>query len=288
MKTTEPAQLKRIALSLRQDVLNMIYQAQSGHPASSLGLADLFTSLYFAGGLRHDPKRPTWSKRDYLLVSNGHICSIWYASLAKAGYFSREELNTFRQLNSRLQGHPHLLMTPAGPAPTSLPGIENTSGSLGQGSSQAAGLAYALKLDQQNNHVFCLLSDGEQQEGQTWESYLFATHHQLNNLTFIIDDNHIQISGDVPTVMSLGNLKLKLIAFGLNVLEVDAHDFAGLIKVLNQAKQQSQASAIIAHSVPGKGVSFMEHDYHWHGQAPNKQQLEAAQAELRAKKKNLA
>lgn len=288
MKSTEPAQLQKIALNLRQDILSMIYQAQSGHPAGSLGMIDLMVALYFTGILRHDPKRPNWDKRDYFLLSNGHICPALYAVLAQAGYFERSELEAFRQVDSRLQGHPHLLMTEAGPAEMSLPGIENTSGPLGQGSSQAAGLAYGLKMDEKKNHVFCLLSDGEQQEGQTWEAYMFAAHHQLNNLCFIIDVNQIQISGPTKNIMSLGDFKLKLIAFGLHVLEVDAHDFGDLQKKLLAAKQhRAQPTAIIAHSIPGKGISWMENDYRWHGKAPNKQEFESAMQELRLKKQAL-
>lgn len=288
MKSNEPAQLQKIALNLRQDILSMIYQAQSGHPAGSLGMIDLMVALYFTGILRHDPERPSWDKRDYFLLSNGHICPALYAVLAQANYFERSELETFRLINSRLQGHPHLLMGKTGPAKSSLPGIENTSGPLGHGSSQAAGLAYGLKMQDKKNFVYCLLSDGEQQEGQTWEAYMFAAHHQLNNLCFIIDDNHIQISGPTKTIMSLGDLKLKLIAFGLNVLEVDAHDFVDLQKKLSQAKNsRNQATAIIAHSIPGKGISWMERDYRWHGKAPNKQEFESALAELRLKKQAL-
>ncbi len=287
MKISNPAQLQKIAFNLRQDILSMIYQAQSGHPAGSLGMVDCILCLYASGILRHDPQRPNWDKRDHFLLSNGHICPALYAVLAQQKYFSREELETFRLINSRLQGHPHLLMKENHIAAKSLPGIEITSGSLGQGSSQAVGLAYALQMDEKKNHVFCMLSDGEQQEGQTWEAYLFAAHHRLKNLTFIIDYNRIQISGKTQEVMSLGDLKLKLIAFGLHVLEVDAHDFLDLQKKLLLAKNnQRQAVIIIAHSIPGKGVSFMENNYHWHGRAPDKKEFERAMQELRVKKQS--
>lgn len=288
MKVTQPAKLQKIALAIRQDILAMTYQAQSGHPAGSLGMTDLLVTLFNTGILRHDPKRPDWDKRDYFLLSNGHICPVLYAILAQQKYFSRTELEHFRQINSRLQGHPHFLMKNNEVDEKTLPGVEITSGSLGHGSSQAAGLAYGLKMDNRNNHVFCLLSDGEQQEGQTWEAYLFAAHHQLKNLTFIIDRNNIQISGKTQEVMSLGDLKLKLIAFGLHVFEVDAHDYLDLQKKLEKAKNNTlQTSVIVAHSIPGKGVSFMENDYRWHGKAPNKKEFESAMHELRIKKEKL-
>lgn len=287
MKITKPAQLRNIAFKLRQDILSMIYQAQSGHPAGSLGMVDLILCLYATGILRHDPQRPTWEKRDYFLLSNGHICPALYAVLAQQKYFAREELASFRLINSRLQGHPHLLMTEGNIDPKTLPGIEITAGSLGQGGSQAAGLAYGLQLAQRKNQVFCLLSDGEQQEGQSWEAYMFAAHYQLHNLTFIIDYNQIQISGKTREIISLGDLKLKLIAFGLHVLEVDAHDFDDLQEKLTQSKNnKKQPVALIAHSTPGKGVSFMENDYRWHGKAPNKREFESAMQELRIKRKN--
>jgi transketolase len=288
MKITETAQLQKIAFNLRQDILAMIYQAQSGHPAGSLGMIDLILTLFATNILRHDSKRPNWEKRDYFFLSNGHICPALYAVLAQEKYFPRVELETFRQINSRLQGHPHLLMDNLKIDQKTLPGVEITSGSLGHGSSQAAGLAYGLAMDHKKNHLFCLLSDAEQQEGQTWEAYMFATHHQLKNLTFIIDDNRVQISGKTKEIMSLGDLKLKLIAFGLRVLEVDAHDFIDLQKKLQEAKNnKTQTVAIIAHSIPGKGVSFMENDYHWHGRAPNKKEFESAMQELKIKKQTL-
>lgn len=288
MKITDTARLRKIAFDLRQDILAMIYQAQSGHPGGSLGMIDLILTLYASGILRHDSKRPSWEKRDYFLLSNGHICPALYAVLAQQKYFAREELETFRQINSRLEGHPHFLMDGSTIDKGTVEGVEITAGSLGHGSSQAAGLAYGLQIDNKKNHVFCLLSDGEQQEGQTWEAYMFAAHHQLKNLTYIIDYNHIQISGKTQEVMSLGSLKLKLIAFGLHVLEMDAHDFSDIQKKLQKAKDSTQqAVAIIAHSTAGKGVSFMENDYRWHGQAPNKKEFESAMQELRIKKQQL-
>jgi transketolase len=286
MKISDAKRLAKIALNLRQDILSMIYQAQSGHPAGSLGMIDVMVALYFAGILRHDPKRPHWDKRDYFLLSNGHICPALYAVLAERKYFPREELETFRQIDSRLQGHPHFAFNQKGEIDKKiLPGIEITAGPLGQGLSQAAGLAYALKMDNKKNHVFCMTSDGEQQEGQIWEAYMFAAHHQLNNLTVIIDRNQIQISGNTRQIMSLGELKLKLISFGWRVLEADAHSFTDLIEKLKTVKSsKKQPTVIIANSTPGKGVAAMEKDFHWHGKAPNKTEFESAMQELRQRK----
>lgn len=277
------AKLHRDAYQLRQMVLTMIYQAQSGHPASSLGLADVFATLYLGQVLRVDAKRPEWPNRDYLLVSNGHIAALWYATLAKMGFFPDSELTTFRRINSRLQGHPHFL--PSGTM--KVPGIENTSGPLGQGLSQAAGIALALQRAHRRNWIWCLMSDGEQQEGQIWEAYQFIAAYQLNHLIGLIDCNNIQISGPVSKVMPLGNLKVKLLSFGFRVLEVDAHDFRQLQQVFAQAQTTyPQATIILLHSTPGKGVAFMENDYRWHGKAPNASEYHQALKELQIKEKN--
>lgn len=281
MPANHPA-LQRAAWQIRQDILTMIYQAGSGHPGGSLGMADLFAALYLGKILRHDPKRPEWDKRDYLLVSNGHISPVIYATLAKAGYFDHKELATFRQVNSRLQGHPHFVPELA----ERLPGIESTSGPLGQGLSQAAGLALALRLDGKKNTVFCLMSDGEQQEGQIWEAYQFIVHHRLQNLIGIIDYNQIQISGHTKDVMSSGSLKAQLMSFGWRVLEMKAHDFGSIFATIEQAKQNKQTpTVILAHSTPGKGVSFMENDYRWHGKVPNQSEYQQALKELQIKEK---
>lgn len=275
--------LSRISWQIRQDILTMIYQAKSGHPGGSLGMTDLFVSLFIGKLLRHDPKRPDWEKRDYFFLSNGHISPVFYATLAKAGFFSKTELMTFRQLNSRLQGHPHFIFN----SNHRLAGVENSSGPLGQGLSQAAGMAIALKMDQKKNKVFCLMSDGEQQEGQIWEAYQFIIHHKLDNLIGIIDYNQIQISGQTKDVMGLGNLKLKLISFGFKVLEMDAHDFQDIFAKIEQAKNNKQATIILAKSVPGKGVSFMENDYRWHGRVPSESEYQQAVKELMIKEKSL-
>lgn len=276
--------ISKAAWQLRRDALTMIYQAQSGHPASSLGLADIFTALFLGKILRHDPKKPNWDKRDYFFLSNGHVSPIFYATLAKDGYFPHEELKTFRQINSRLQGHPHFTFDPK----QNLPGVENSSGPLGQGLSQAAGMAIALKIDQKKNKIFCMMSDGEQQEGQIWEAYQFIIHHHLNNLIGIIDSNNIQISGTVAKTLSLGNLKLKLMSFGFKVLEMDAHDLTDIFNKMETAKNENkQPVIIITKSVPGKGVSFMENDYKWHGKAPSESEYRQAINELSLKEKAL-
>lgn len=276
--------LHKTANQIRRDILEMVYQAQSGHLAGSLGMADVFTSLFPGKILRHDSARPEWDKRDYFFLSNGHISPVFYATLAKDGYFSREKLQTFRQINSRLQGHPHFTWDQK----QNLPGVENSSGPLGQGLSQAAGMALALRMDHKKNKVFCMMSDGEQQEGQIWEAYQFIIHQHINNLIGIIDCNKIQISGNVQQVLSLGNLKLKLMSFGFKVLEMDAHDFADIFEKFTLAKNvDKQAVIILANSVPGKGVSFMENDYRWHGRPPNESEYHQAMNELKIREKML-
>ena len=206
------------ANTLRQDIIRMVYTAQSGHPGGALGMADIFAVLYWRL-LKHQPAEPSWPERDNLLLSNGHICPVLYAALAETGYFPVKELFMFRKLGSRLQGHPHL---------GSLPGIETTSGPLGLGLSQAAGLASALQLDSKDNHVYAVLSDGEHQEGQTWEAYYYAGARQLGNLTVFIDRNNMQISGHVEQVLPLEPLAEKLKAFRWNVQEVDGHNIPAL------------------------------------------------------------
>jgi transketolase len=271
IKPERLTQLKELATEARIKVIDMLENAESGHPGGSLGMAEIFTVLYFEI-LNLQPNKPQWSKRDYLFLSNGHICPILYATLNLRGYFPAIELNTLRQINSRLQGHPHL---------GSLPGVENTSGPLGQGLSQACGLALALKRDNKNNKVFCISSDGEQQEGQTWEAYLFANKYQLNNLTFIIDRNFIQIGGKTQKIMPLENLKHKLQAFGLETYEIDGHDLQQISTVVRVAVEDEKPSAIIANTIPGKGVNFMENKSEWHGKAPNKDEADKAIKQLK-------
>ncbi len=264
--------LHETALTIRESIITMLLEAKSGHSAGSLGMADVFTALYFVL-MKHDPANPTWSDRDRLLLSNGHICPVLYATLAEAGYFPKAELRTLRKINTRLQGHPHL---------GSLPGVENTSGPLGQGISQACGVALAFKIDQQPNRVYCITSDAEHQEGQTWESYLFAAKYRLDNLTVLVDRNQIQIEGVTEDVMPLEPFKEKLVAFGWHVQEIDGNDIEAIIKAVKQAHAiKEKPSVIICNTIPGKGVEFMEGDYHWHGQPPNQSEAKAALKELR-------
>ncbi|MEA2056317.1 MAG: transketolase [Patescibacteria group bacterium] len=263
--------LKQISKKLRIDVIKMIGSAGSGHPAGSLGMADIFAALYF-GVLNHDPTKPEWDKRDFVFLSNGHICPILYAALAHAGYFEKKLLETLRKIDSPLQGHPHY---------GSLPGIENTSGSLGQGISQACGFALSLKMDHKSNQIYCLMSDGEQQEGETWEAYLLAAKYELNNLTVIIDRNQTQIQGMTEEVMPLNSLKNKLESFKWQVEEIDGHNFSQILKAMETAKNQKQPLAIIANTTPGKGVKFMENDHRWHGKAPNQKQIQEAITQLK-------
>lgn len=266
-------ELNDIALQIRRTIITMLETAGSGHSAGSLGMTDVFTALYFSVA-EHDPQNPGWDERDRIILSNGHICPVWYATLAQADYFSPDQLNTLRKLGSGLQGHPHL---------GSLPGVENTSGPLGQGFSQACGLAYGLRLDDKQNRVFCLMSDGEHQEGQTWEAYLFAAKNRLSNLTTLIDRNHIQIDGYTEEIMPLESLRAKIESFGWQVLEVDGHNIEAIIDTLYMAQAiHEKPTAIICHTIPGKGVDFMENLPAWHGKPPNHEQAQAALKQLRS------
>ncbi|MBI2113391.1 MAG: transketolase [Candidatus Wildermuthbacteria bacterium] len=253
-------ELQKIANHVRQDIIKMLLKAGSGHSAGPLGMADIFTALYFAV-MKHDPKNPFWEERDRLILSNGHICPVRYAVMARAGYFPLQELDTLRKFGSRLQGHPER---------EKLPGIETTSGPLGSGLSQAAGMAYAGKyFDKTNWRVYCAMSDGEQEEGQIWEALMFAAKYKLDNLTAIIDRNNIQIDGFTEDVMPLEPLKQKYEAFNWHVIEIDGHNMQEIIDACNKAKAvHQQPTVILAHTIPGKGVSFMENDFKWHGAPP--------------------
>ena len=257
---------------VRQDIVEMLVEAGSGHSAGPLGMADIFTALYFHI-LNHDPKKPDWADRDRLVLSNGHICPVLYATMARAGYFPLEELKTLRKLGSRLQGHPHR---------GTLPGIETTSGPLGSGLSQAAGMALAAKMDRKKYNIYCLMSDGEHDTGNLWEAVLFAGKNRLSNITAIIDRNNIQIDGFTEDVMPLEPLRDKYESFGWHVLEIDGHNIEAIVDACNEAKAVfEKPTVIIAHTIPGKGVSFMEADYLWHGMPPNKEQARKALHELR-------
>lgn len=264
--------LNKIANTIRQNIIKMLSLAGSGHTAGALGMADVFTAFYF-NILKHDPKRPNWRNRDRLILSNGHICPVWYATLAEAGYFPKRELWSMRQLGSPLQGHPVY---------RSLPGIENTAGPLGQGVSVAVGMAYALSyLQKTKENVYCLTSDGEHDEGQTWEAIMFAAKHKLSNLTVVIDRNNIQISGPTEHVMPLDSLKEKYEAFNWHVIEVDGHNIQEIINAANEARAITERPVcIIAYTISGKGVDFMEYDYLWHGRTPNSDEAKKALAQL--------
>ena len=275
MKKLSVEEIKYKANDIRQDIIEMLVAAGSGHSAGPLDMADVFASLYFSV-MNHDPADPKNEARDYFVLSCGHINPVLYATLAEAGYFPKEELKTLRKLNSRLQGHPHNL---------SLPGIETTSGPLAQGSSQAVGIATGLMMDHKKNRVYLVMSDGEQQEGQIWEAVMFAGKNKLHNLTAIIDRNNIQIDGYTEEIMPLENLKAKYEAFNWHVLEVDGHNIHEIINACLEAKAiYEKPTVIIAHTIAGKGVDFMEYDYKWHGTPPNKEQAEIALKELRTLK----
>ena len=258
--------LNLTALAIRKSILRSLYYAQSGHLGGSLGLADIFTALYF-NLLKHDAKYPKWEERDRLILSIGHVVPVLYASLAQAGYFPPEELKTLRKLGSRLQGHPSI--------EPQLPGVELAAGSLGQGLSVSVGLALSAKLDNKTFTTYCILGDGELQEGSVWEAAMSASHHQLNNLIAIIDRNNVQIDGKTEDVMSLEPLSQKWEAFGWQVLDCDGNNISEFIKTVNQAKKSTKKpSVIIAKTKMGKGIPEIENNYRWHGKAPNKEELE--------------
>jgi len=275
-RITNIKQLNLMANTIRQDVVRMLHEAKSGHTAGSIGLADIFAALYF-NVLYHDPKRPEWDGRDRFVLSNGHVCPVLYAALANAGYFPKEELMTLRKVGSRLQGHPHK---------GSLPGIENSSGPLGQGLSQAVGMAIVAKAEQRRWRVYAMVSDGEQQEGQTWEAAMLAAKYKLGNLTAIMDRNNIQIDGYTEEVMPIEPLAEKYRSFGWNVIEVDGHNIKKIIDACNESKAvYTHPTMIIAHTIPGKAVSFMEQRFEWHGKPPSKEQADKALRELEAVRK---
>lgn len=245
------------ATKIREDVIKSLEKAGSGHSAGPLGLADVFTALYF-DVLKHDPEEPTWDQRDMLLLSNGHCAPILYTTLAHAGYFEKSELLTLRKFGSRLQGHPER---------ERLPGIETTSGPLGCGLSQAAGMALAMKMNKDvHRWIYCVLGDGEQNEGNIWEAAMFISKYNLHNVIAITDRNNIQIDGTTEYVMPLEDLKAKWEAFGWHVIDIDGNNIDAVIDACAMARSIVERPVmILAHTVPGKGVDFMEGDYHWHG-----------------------
>jgi len=267
------AQLQHKANSLRKDVINMLEAAGSGHTAGSLDLAEILTALYF-DILNIDPKNPDWSERDIFMLSNGHTVPIQYAAMAGAGFFDKDELLSLRKLGSRLQGHPERIK---------LPGIETTSGPLGCGLSQAAGYAYTLQYIDINKRrfVYTIIGDGELDEGNIWEAAMFAGKYKLSQLIAFIDRNNIQIDGTTEDVMPLENLRDKWESFGWHVIEIDGHNIKSIIDAVSMAKAiTNRPCMIIAYTIPGKGVDFMEYDYRWHGVAPNSEQAKDALQQL--------
>lgn len=251
----------------------MLVNAGTGHSAGPLGSADFWTLLYLGGLIDYRTNEPWWEERDRVVLSAGHYCPILYAVLAEVGFFPKTELSTLRQLGSRLQGHPVSRM---------LPGIETSSGPLGQGISQAVGMALAAKMDNKKWRVICFMGDGEQNEGQVWEAYLCAAKYSLSNLTIVIDRNNIQIDGHTEEVMPLDSLSAKLTAFNLNVIEVDGHDMEQIREAMNRAKVTfEKPTAIILRTIPGKGVDFMENEPVWHGKVPKVGEAVMALSELR-------
>ncbi|TSC87263.1 MAG: transketolase N-terminal domain protein [Parcubacteria group bacterium Gr01-1014_8] len=258
------AEVKNIeekALAIRKTIVEMLEAAKSGHLAGPLGMTDIFAALYFHV-LKHNPKDPAWAERDRLFLSNGHICPVRYSAMAHAGYFPVEECMTLRKFGSRLQGHPERDM---------LPGVETTSGPLGSGLSQASGYAYAARMDGKTFRVFCAMSDGEQEEGNTWEGAMFAGKYRLTNLTAIMDRNNIQIDGNTEDVMPLEPLADKYKAFNWHVIPIDGHNIQQFIEACDEAKSiKEKPTLILAHTTPGKGVPSIENDYRWHGAPPGK------------------
>lgn len=272
-KTYTLKELEQKANIIREDIIRMLEHAGSGHSAGPLGLADIFTALYF-DVMNHNPKDPDWNERDILLLSNGHCVPVRYATMAEAGYFPKKELMTLRQLGSRLQGHPER---------TRLPGMETTSGPLGSGLSQACGMALGLRMNNQpQRQVYVVTGDGELDEGNIWEGMMLAAKYQLNNITAIVDRNNIQIDGPTDMVMPLEDLKKKWEAFGWHAIEIDGNDIEAVIDACVMAKAITEKPVvIIAYTIPGKGVDFMENDFHWHGMPPNHEQAVKALHELR-------
>ena len=263
--------LEKMAKQLRRHVIKMIATAGSGHPGGSLSAADIVTALYFKV-MRHDPNNLQWPDRDRFVLSKGHAAPILYAALAECGYFPVEELSTLRKLGSRLQGHTDRTLTP---------GVEMSAGSLGQGLSYGIGIALAGKLDKRDYHVYVLLGDGECEEGQVWEAAMFAPHFQMDNLTAIVDHNGLQLDGRCCDIMGIEPLADKWRAFNWHVIEIDGHDINQVLQALKKAREiKGKPTAIIAHTVKGKGVSFMENNVDFHGKAPNPEQTEQALKEL--------
>lgn len=262
------------AEDIRESIIKMLVEAGSGHTAGSLGMTDVFTALYFRI-LNHNPRHPDWVQRDRVILSNGHIAPVLYATMAHSGYFSVAELKTLRRFGSRLQGHPHR---------EALPGLETSSGPLGSGLAQAIGMALMDKLENHkpDRYFYCLMGDGEINEGQVWESFLLLNKFKLTKVISIIDRNTIQIDGYTEDVLPLESLKDKMESFNFHVIEIDGHNFKDIVRAVGMAKSSlDRPTVIIAHTIPGKGVTAFEGDYRWHGKAPSKEEGQAALKELR-------
>lgn len=264
--------LTSLCTQVRGDILNMTHKAGSGHPGGSLSAVELLVGLYFSGEMAVDASNPDWEGRDRFILSKGHVAPVLYSVLARKGFFPVEELWTLRKLDSILQGHPHMGHTP---------GLDCSSGSLGQGLSIANGLALAFRMQGRANRVYCLLGDGELQEGQVWEAVMTAAQHKLDNLCAMVDYNRVQLDGTLAEIKDLGNLAAKWRDFGWNVIELDGHDIQAVVEAYRQAKAcKGKPTVLMANTIKGKGVSFMENDCNWHGNAPNAEQLRQALSEL--------
>ena len=265
-------QLAAVCKTIRRHIINMVGAAKSGHPGGSLSAVELLVSLYFGGQLRHDPKNPQWKDRDRFILSKGHACPVLYAVMAEAGYCPVDKLNTLRQLGSMYQGHPDRRF---------LPSLEASTGSLGQGLSVALGMGLAARLDQSPSRSYVVLGDGEIQEGQIWEAAMFGAYHKVDNVCAIVDYNKIQLDGWVKDIMELEPLGDKWRAFGWHVVEFDGHDLAKVDAAFTEARNtKGKPTCLLAHTVKGKGVSFMENNPKWHGVAPNADEIAAAMKEL--------
>ena len=278
MTSNELKELQILACKVRMGIIESTHAAKCGHPGGSMSAADMFTYLYFKE-LNVDPKNPQWEDRDRFVLSKGHTAPGLYTALALRGFFPVEDLITLRKVGSYLQGHPNK---------NSVPGVDMSTGSLGQGISAACGMALSAKLKNKSNRVYTLLGDGEIQEGQVWEACMFASHYKLDNLCVIVDNNNLQIDGDIRKVMNPHPIDKKLEAFGFHVEAIDGHDFDQIEKALNTAKTvKGKPTAIVMTTVKGKDVSFMENNAGWHGVAPNDAQYEQAMAELKTKRNEL-
>lgn len=271
MKINNIEELKNIAKTIRKDIIEEVYSANSGHPGGALSIADIITALYF-NEMNIDPKNPKDENRDRLILSKGHASAALYAALAEKGYFPKEDLKTFRNINSYLQGHPDM---------KHIPGVDMSTGSLGQGLSAANGMAMMFKLDKNPARVYCICGDGEIEEGQIWEAAMSSSKYKLDNLCLIIDNNNLQIDGTIEEVMSSYPIDDKFKSFGFNVITINGHDFSQILQAFEESKNcKDKPTAIIAKTIKGKGITFMENQVGWHGKAPSQQEYEQAIKEL--------